>query len=70
MKPSEKTIRRNIRRSASDPDFFNTEAIVGINVLTVDHFADDSLTVVNQFESDAFKTFAATLREVEVQGLT
>lgn len=51
-----------------DPDFFNIEAIVGINVPGVVAFNDDSLTVVNQFESDGFKKFLATLRDWNAKG--
>lgn len=51
-----------------DPDFFNMEAIVGINVPGVVRFEDDTLTVVNQFESDEFKTFTATLRDWNAKG--
>ncbi|REE66689.1 putative aldouronate transport system substrate-binding protein [Paenibacillus taihuensis] len=51
-----------------DPDFFNVEAIVGINVPGVVAFNDDSLTVVNQFESDGFKKFLATMRDWNAKG--
>ncbi|RAP73180.1 ABC transporter substrate-binding protein [Paenibacillus montanisoli] len=51
-----------------DPDFFDMEAIVGINVPGAVEFSDDSLTVINQFESDKFKKFVATMREWNEKG--
>lgn len=51
-----------------DPDFFNMEAIVGINVPGVVRFNEDTLTVVNQFDSEEFRTFAATLRDWNAKG--
>ncbi|SFT29410.1 DUF3502 domain-containing protein [Paenibacillus sp. BC26] len=52
-----------------DPDFFNMEAIVGFNVPGVVMFGDDTLKVINQFESDGYKKFAATLRDWSAKGI-
>ena len=47
---------------------FNFEPIVGFKTPGVVAYSDDSLKVVNQFETDEVKTYAATLRDWNAKG--
>ena len=49
-------------------DAFNFEPIAGFNTPGVVAYSDDSLKVVNQFETAEVKTFAATLRDWNAKG--
>ena len=49
-------------------DAFNFEPIVGFHTPGVVDYSDDSLKVVNQFETDEVKAFAATLRDWNAKG--
>jgi putative aldouronate transport system substrate-binding protein len=50
-------------------DFFDIEPIVGMNVPGAVSFHDDSLKVVNQFETDGLKKYAAVMRDWNKKGL-
>ena len=66
-----KTIRKNILATAMDQfaDAFSFEPIVGFNTPGAVAYSDDSLKVVNQFETDEVKAFVATLRDLECKRL-
>lgn len=49
-------------------DAFNFEAIAGFNVPGAVSYSDNSLKVVNQFETDDVKAFAATMRDWNAKG--
>ncbi|QJD86836.1 ABC transporter substrate-binding protein [Cohnella herbarum] len=49
-------------------DMFGFENIAGINVPGAVNYNDDTLTVMNQFESDEFKKFVAALRDWNAKG--
>ncbi|RCW48522.1 ABC transporter substrate-binding protein [Paenibacillus prosopidis] len=49
-------------------DAFNFEPIVGFHTPGVVAYSDDSLKVVNQFETDEVKAFVATLRDWNAKG--
>lgn len=48
--------------------FFNLEPIVGIQIPGAVDFSDSKLKVVNQFETDGMKTFAAMMRDWNAKG--
>ncbi|MFC5404072.1 ABC transporter substrate-binding protein [Cohnella soli] len=49
-------------------EMFNFETISGINIPGAVYYNDDSLKVVNQFETDEFKKFAAVMRDWNAKG--
>lgn len=49
-------------------EMFNFESISGINVPGAVNYNDDTLTVINQFESDEFKKFVDVLRDWNAKG--
>ncbi|MCJ8010442.1 ABC transporter substrate-binding protein [Paenibacillus sp. KQZ6P-2] len=49
-------------------DMFTFETISGINIPGAVFYNDDSLKVVNQFETDEFKKFAAVMRDWNAKG--
>jgi putative aldouronate transport system substrate-binding protein len=55
--------------SISNPDFFDLEPIVGMQVPGAVAFKDNSLKVVNQFETDGVKKFASVMRDWNKKGL-
>ena len=69
-KQSVKTIRKNIIGLAMGQfaDAFNFEPIAGFKTPGVVAYSDDSLKVVNQFETAEVKTFAATMRDWNAKG--
>ena len=49
-------------------DAFNFESIAGFHTPGVVAYSDDSLKVVNQFETDEVKAFVATMRDWNAKG--